>query len=169
MQSVANRDRCWYALLICQSIKLVGHIMSLYTNVGFCKVSFSEFNSFMIITFRVSRRRRKMYCGRSRASVCLSAATCLHYCTDTDVTWASGRGCSLVVRYCADLQSVNGLRCYGNTSNAWHSPAVISQTHRTPHALRTHACTSDKIDAPAACATLSATTPFHFVHTAGVL
>jgi len=35
------------------------------------------------------------------------------------------------------------------------------------HALRTHARTSDKIDAPAACATLSSTMPFHFVHTAG--
>jgi len=33
------------------------------------------------------------------------------------------------------------------------------------HAART----SDKIDAPAACATLSATRPFHFVHSAPVL
>jgi len=44
------------------------------------------------------------------------------------------------------------------------------QAHRTPHALRMPAktpLTSDKIDAPAAFATLSATTPFHFVHTAG--
>ena len=32
-----------------------------------------------------------------------------------------------------------------------------------------YARTSDKIDAPAACATLSATRPFHFVHTARVL
>jgi len=41
-----------------------------------------------------------------------------------------------------------------------------------PHALRMPAKTAlarDKIDAPAACATLSATRPFHFVHTAGVL
>jgi len=39
-----------------------------------------------------------------------------------------------------------------------------------PHAARTtHARTSDKIDAPAACATLSAPRPFHFVHTAWVL
>jgi len=49
-------------------------------------------------------------------------------------------------------------------ANAWQSPAVIRQAQRTPHALRTHARTSDKIDAPAACATLSATRPFHFVH-----
>ena len=53
--------------------------------------------------------------------------------------------------------------------NAWQSPAVICQAQRTPNALRTHARTSDKIDAPAACATLSATRPFHFVHTVRVL
>ena len=46
--------------------------------------------------------------------VCLSAAACLQYCTDLDVTWGSGRGCPLVVRYWADLQSVHGMRCYGN-------------------------------------------------------
>jgi len=68
--------------------------------------------------------------------VCLSAAACLHYCTDPDVTWGSGRGCPLVVHYWADLQSLHGLRCYGNTRNAWQSPAVIRQAHRTPHALR---------------------------------
>jgi len=48
--------------------------------------------------------------------------------------------------------------------NAWQSPAVIRQAQRT-----LHACISDKIDEPAACATLSATRPFHFVHTARVL
>jgi len=47
--------------------------------------------------------------------------------------------------------------------NAWQSPAVIRQ------AARTHARTSDKIDEPAACATLSATRPLYFVHTARVL
>jgi len=93
-----------------------------------------------IITFCVSRRRRKMYCGHPLClSVCLSAAACLHYCTDPDVTWRSGRGCPLVVHCWADLQSVHGLRCYGNTiehyGNAWQSPAVIRQAHHTPHAL----------------------------------
>jgi len=34
--------------------------------------------------------------------------------TDPDVTWGSGRGCPLVVHYWVDLQSVHGLRCYGN-------------------------------------------------------
>ena len=43
----------------------------------------------------------------------------------------------LVVHYWADLQSVHGLRCYGNTRNAWQSPAVIRQAHRT-HYVRTH-------------------------------
>ena len=51
----------------------------------------------------------------SRASVCLSAAACPHCCTDPDVTWRGGRGCPLIVHYWADLQSVHGLRCYGNT------------------------------------------------------
>jgi len=50
---------------------------------------------------------------------------------------------------------------------------VAEPSGNTPgpaHAARTtHARTSDKIDAPAACATLSATRPFRFVHTAQVL
>jgi len=50
----------------------------------------------------------------SRASVCLSAAVRLHYYMDPDVTWGHGRGYPLVVHYCADLQWVHGLHCYGN-------------------------------------------------------
>jgi len=62
----------------------------------------------MVITFCVSRRRRRMYCGHARLCVCLSVcvSVCLfvrcrmpHYCTDPDVTWGSGRGCPLVVHY----------------------------------------------------------------------
>jgi len=71
-----------------------------------------------LITFRMSQRPREMYCGHARLcvclSVCLSVAACPHYCTDPDVTWESGRGCPLVVQYWADLQSVHGMRCYGN-------------------------------------------------------
>ena len=63
---------------------------------------------------RESYRRREMYCGHPRLWVYLSAAACLHYCTDLDVTWESGRGCPLVVHYWADLQSGHGLRCYDN-------------------------------------------------------
>ena len=48
-------------------------------------------STIIIITFHMSRRRRETYCGHARlcvcVSVCLSAATCLHYCTDPDVTW----------------------------------------------------------------------------------
>jgi len=47
-------------------------------------------------------------------SVCLSAAVRSHCCTDPDVTLGRGRGCPLVVYYSVDLQSVHGLRCYGN-------------------------------------------------------
>jgi len=68
----------------------------------------------LLITFRVSRRRREMYCRHTRLCVCLSAAACSHYCTDADVTWGSGRGCPLVVHYWADLQSVHEWRSYGN-------------------------------------------------------
>ena len=67
-----------------------------------------------LITFCVSRRRHKMYCGHARLCVCLFAAVRPHYCTDPDVTWGRGRGCHLVVHYWADLQSGHGLRCYGN-------------------------------------------------------
>jgi len=58
-------------------------------------------------------------------SVCLSAAACPHYCTDPAVTWGSGRGCPLVVHYWADLQSVHGLRCYGNNANPNYKLASI--------------------------------------------
>jgi len=114
---------------------------------------------------RVSRRRRKMYCGHARlcVCVCLSAAACLHYCKDLDVTWGSCRGCPLVVHCWADLRLMHGLRCYGNTRNAWQSPAVIRQAHRTHYACPAQIpLASDKIDAPA-------TRPFHFVHTEGML
>ena len=46
--------------------------------------------------------------------VCLSLAAFPHYCTDPDVTWGNGRGCSLVVHYSADLHSVHGFRWYEN-------------------------------------------------------
>ena len=138
-----------------------------------------------------SRRRRELYCGHARLCVCVCVCVCGCVCVCLSVCLSvrgrmptlfhvpgcnlgSGRGCPVVVHYWADLQSVHGLRCYGNTRNAWHSPAVIRQAHRTPHTLRmpTPAKTplaSAKITAPAACATLSATRPFHFVNTAGVL
>jgi len=84
---------------------------------------------------------REMCCGPRVClcvCVCLSAAACLQYCTDPDVTWGSGRGCPLVVHYWADLQSVHGMRSiallWQHYGNAWQSPAVIRQAQRTPHA-----------------------------------
>jgi len=78
-------------------------------------------------------RRRELYCGHARLCVrlCvyLSAAACPHYCTDPDVTWGHGRGCSLAVHYWEDLQSVHGLRCYGNitrTRNASKHMLVLA-------------------------------------------
>jgi len=85
-----------------------------------------------LITFRVSRRRREMYIGHARLSVCECVCVCLsvylshrdrniislaafpHYCTDPDVTWGNGRECPVVVHYLEDLQSVHGFRCYDN-------------------------------------------------------
>jgi len=67
------------------------------------------------VTFRVSHRRREMYCGHARLCVCVSVPgrmpTLLHGpgCN----LWAA-RGCPLVMHYWADLQSVHELRCYSN-------------------------------------------------------
>jgi len=119
-----------------------------------------------MIIFCVSHRRKQNVLW-SPASVCLcvclSAAARPHYCTDPDVTWGRGRGCPLVVHYWVDLQSVHGLRCYGNTIEM-QSPAVICQAHRMPHAYRIHGggiimynlpaktpLTGDNMDASAAC------------------
>jgi len=51
-----------------------------------------SFASYCLVTFRVSRRRREMYCGQPRLCVCLSVCP-RPYCTDPDVTFGSGRGC----------------------------------------------------------------------------
>ena len=56
----------------------------------------------IIITLRVSRRRREMYCGHAHLCVCLcvclSGAACPRYCTHPDVTWGSGGGFAIVAR-----------------------------------------------------------------------
>jgi len=87
----------------------------------------------LLVTFCVSRRRRKMYCGHARLCVCLSVclSVCLTVCLSVRprpyahttawtrvYTWGHGRGCPLVVHYWADLQSGHGLRCYGNITRA---------------------------------------------------
>jgi len=53
-------------------------------------------------------------CVSVGVSVWLSAAACLQYWMEPGITWGTGRVCPLVVQHWADLQSVHGLRCYGN-------------------------------------------------------
>jgi len=65
---------------------------------------------------------------------------------DPDVSWSNGRGCSLVVHYWADLQSVHGFRCYDNSAERqmsasactrsipgllWSSVSLITRKERT--------------------------------------
>jgi len=85
-------------------------------------------------------------------SVCLSAAPCPHYCMDLDAPWGDGRGCPLVVHCWEDLQSLHGLRCYGNIARtrnvseclysfyAWLSLSLLFTTQcrclRTLHLAR---------------------------------
>jgi len=69
----------------------------------------------LVITFRVSRRRRETYSGHARLCVCLSLAAYPHYCMHPDVTWGNGRGapgCALLGGFA--MQSVYGFRCYDN-------------------------------------------------------
>jgi len=63
---------CFYVCIL--ALCVVGNICSLF---------------FVLITFCVSRRRRKMYYGHARLCVCLPvrAAVRPHYCTDPDLTW----------------------------------------------------------------------------------
>ena len=74
-----------------------------------------------LITFCVSRRRRKMYCGHERLCVCVCLSvrgrtpTLLHR---PGCNLRRGGGCPLVVHYWADLQSGHGLRCYGNITRS---------------------------------------------------
>ena len=103
-------QRCVQVLeLVCKAVP--GLVEGMYL-MGKAKFLSGELQD--LITFCVSRRRRKMYCGHACLCVCLSAAVRPHYCTDPDVTWGHGRGCPLVVHYWADLQSGHGLHCYGN-------------------------------------------------------
>ena len=71
------------------------------------------------ITFCVSRRQCKMYCGHACLCVCLSVCVSVRGRTPTlllgpGCNLGHGRDCPLVVHYWADLQSGHGLRCYGN-------------------------------------------------------
>jgi len=85
------------------------YVVSVISSVGHTD------SNIIIVTFCVSRRRRKMYCGHAHLCVCLSVRgrtpTLLH---GPGCNLGHGRGCPLVVHYWADLQSALGLRCYGN-------------------------------------------------------
>ena len=125
----------------------------------------------LVVTFRMSRRRREMYCGHARLCVCLSAAACLHYCTDPDVTWGSGRGRPLVVTV-GRICGCN--RCTGcvDMATLWKSVAEPSGNPPGPlHAARsaTHYACRRRFPSPAIKSTRLLRAPFHFVHTAGVL
>ena len=96
----------------------------------------------------------------SRASVCLSAAACPHYCTDLDVTGGvvgDAPSCAVLGGFAIGARVALLWQHYGN---AWQSPAVIRQAKRTLRACRTRTLrmpakthlAGDKIYAPAACA-----------------
>ena len=103
----------------CRLVSHCGHLRSIATAVVHCTAQLLHFawvedHEKCIVVTRVCVCVCVCVCVSVCLSVCLSAAACLQYCTDADVTWGSGRGCPLVVHYWADLQSVHGMRCYGN-------------------------------------------------------
>ena len=143
------------------------HLSALFTwyfSVCFLCFLFYCLLSMSVITFRVSRRPREMYCGHAHLCVCLcvclSAAACPHYCTDQDVTWGSGRGCPLVVHFgrlcnrctgCVAMATL--LKCVAEPSG---NPPGPPHAARMPHTHTNYACrrrplAGDNIDAPAAC------------------
>ena len=61
-----------------------------YTNEMFCCC--------LLITFSVSRRRRKMYCGHARLCVCLSVCLCV-FVRGRTPTLLHGPGCNLEAWY----------------------------------------------------------------------
>ena len=78
-----------------------------------------------LVTFCMSRRRRKMCCGHACMCVCLSTAVRPHYCMDPDVTWGHGRGCPLVEHYWADLQSGHGLLWQHNANPSYKLASIL--------------------------------------------
>jgi len=79
-----------------------------------------------------------MYIGHGRLCVCLSVPrripTLLH---GPGCDLGNGRGCPLVVHYWADLQSVDGFRCYDNI----HACKVIALYTEIPNEMSASACT----------------------------
>jgi len=119
-----------------------------------------------LITFCMSRRPREMYCGHPRLCVCVYVCVSVR---GRMPTLLHGPGCNLgewkgiplVVHYWADwCTGARVVLLWHHYGNAWQSPAVIRQAHRTPYACRTltlrmpakTALAGDKIDERAACA-----------------
>jgi len=77
-----------------------------HATVSLLRPFFVQPCTFIIITFRVSGRRREMYIGHARLCVCVCARVCVPRWMPTLLR---GPRCNL-----EDLQSVHGLRCYDN-------------------------------------------------------
>jgi len=79
----------WVFPFLCQLVSPSEHDGSICTRLLF---ALGLACRYLIITFRVSRRWRKMYCGLACLCVCLYVCVSV-YRTDPDVTWGSGREC----------------------------------------------------------------------------
>jgi len=101
--------------------------------------------------------------------VCLSAAACLHHCTDPDVTWGSGKG---MPPSCALL---DGFAIGALVALLWQHYKCVAEPSGNPsgppHAARsaTHYACRRRLPSPAIKSTRLLRAPLHFVHTAGVL
>jgi len=84
------------------------------SSTDFCPICYRIIITFCVIVDDAKCIVVTRVCVSVCVSICLSTAVRPHYCTEPDVTCGRGRRCPLVVRYWADLQSVHGLRCYGN-------------------------------------------------------
>ena len=120
--------------------------------MNFVAYVFSLMQNYFYISRESQTTRNVLW---SCASVCLSTAAWLHYYTDKDVTWWSGRGCP---QLCTVGRICN--RCTGCVAMATLRKCVAEPSGNPSdpqHAARTtHACGEDsphrKINAPAACA-----------------
>ena len=118
----------------------------------------------IIITFRVSRRPREMYCGHARLCVCVCVSVCvsvrgrmptlLH---GPGCKLGSGRGCLLM---CTIGRICN--RCTGCVAMATLWQCVAEPSGNPPGPRR-------RLPSPAIKWTRLLRAPFHFVHTPGVL
>ena len=109
-----------------------------------------------IITFCVSRRRRKMYCGHARLCVCVCVCMSVRGHTPTllhgpGCNLGRGRRCPLVVHYWADLQSGHGLHCYGNTAWTLVTSLLWQYAHKLIVLCTANACSVECEMSASAC------------------